>query len=195
MLHISCDILQVLHPAREVVLCFEDEMRTGLHPTLRRMWAERGSQPSYPSDIRYDWLYAFAFVFPEDGENHWWLLPTVTIAVMNVALREFALQANPDGTRLIVLVVDQAGFHSWKRLTLPDGIILRFLPPHSPELQPVESVWPLVNEATCNQSFRTIDDLEQVLITRTCYLMDHPSVVEGRTGFGWTKRSKKECIT
>jgi hypothetical protein len=121
MLHVSCDIFAVLHPSKDVALCFEDEMRTGLHPTLRRMWAKKGSKPSYPSDIRYEWLYAFAFVFPEDGENHWWLLPTVTIAVMNIALREFALQANPDGKRLIVRVVDQAGFHLWQRLQIPEG--------------------------------------------------------------------------
>ena len=40
-----------------------------------------------------------------------------------------------------VLVLDGAGWHAPGRLDVPDNITLLPLPPHSPELNPVENVW------------------------------------------------------
>jgi hypothetical protein len=37
------------------------------------------------------------------------------------------------------------------------------LPSHSPELQPAERLWTLVDEPIVNRSFETLDDLEEVL--------------------------------
>ena len=48
--------------------------------------------------------------------------------------------------RHIVLVLDNAGWHGPEGLAVPDGIGLVFLPPYSPELQPAEHLWPLVDE-------------------------------------------------
>ena len=40
-----------------------------------------------------------------------------------------------------VLVLDGAGWHGSGALKVPDNITLLPLPPHSPELNPVENVW------------------------------------------------------
>jgi len=40
-----------------------------------------------------------------------------------------------------LLILDQAGWHSTPKLKVPDNITLLFLPPRSPELNPVENVW------------------------------------------------------
>lgn len=37
-----------------------------------------------------------------------------------------------------VLILDQAGWHVTPKPKVPDNIILMFLPPRSPELNPVE---------------------------------------------------------
>lgn len=37
------------------------------------------------------------------------------------------------------------------------------LPPYSPELQPAERLWPLVNEPLANQAFETLDEVEELV--------------------------------
>jgi len=49
--------------------------------------------------------------------------------------------------------LDRAG-----RVEVPEGVRLVFLPPHSPELQPVERVWPLLNEAVVNRYFQDLEE-------------------------------------
>ncbi len=40
------------------------------------------------------------------------------------------------------------------------------LPPHSPELQPAERLWPLTNEPIAKQSFPSLDAKEEKLFQR-----------------------------
>ena len=54
---------------------------------------------------------------------------------------------------------------------MPDGITLVFLPPYSPELQPAERLWPLVDEPVANRHSATLDDLEAVVAER-CRRLD-----------------------
>ncbi|MET0115747.1 MAG: IS630 family transposase, partial [Limnospira maxima] len=37
---------------------------------------------------------------------------------------------------------------------------------HSPELQPAERLWPLVDEPIANRSFENLDQLEELLCAR-----------------------------
>jgi len=46
---------------------------------------------------------------------------------------------------------------------VPDGIILLFLPPYSPELQPAERLWSLTNEPLVNRAFASLDELEDLI--------------------------------
>ena len=55
---------------------------------------------------------------------------------MGETLVAFAAHADPVGKKL--LVVDNAGWPQAKRLTVPANVRLHFLPPCTPELQPVE---------------------------------------------------------
>lgn len=163
----------------------EDEARLGLKPIVRRVWALRGQRPTANGRMRFDWLYVFGFVHPASGRNLELIAPRANTDWMNAALEEFARWANPDGSKLIVLLVDNAGWHIAKRLVLPPGIVLHPLPPCTPELQPVESLWPLVREAVANKGFTTLDGLEPVLVDRCRWLIDHPETVKGAVGFGW----------
>jgi transposase len=45
------------------------------------------------------------------------------------------------GDRHCLLILDQAGWHTTKELQVPSNIELVFLPPYSPELNPVERLW------------------------------------------------------
>jgi len=41
----------------------------------------------------------------------------------------------------VVMVWDQAGFHTSKNLKIPANVTIVPLPPYSPELNPVENLW------------------------------------------------------
>ncbi|CCI12373.1 conserved hypothetical protein [Microcystis aeruginosa PCC 9806] len=48
--------------------------------------------------------------------------------------------------------------------------MLNFLPAYSPELQPAERLWSLVDEPLVNEYFETIEEIEEIMITRCQYL-------------------------
>jgi len=66
----------------------------------------------------------------------------------------------------VLLVEDNAGWHKSQKVKLPEGINVEFLPAYSPELQPAERLWTLVDEPLVNEYFETIDDLEKILVLR-----------------------------
>ena len=53
---------------------------------------------------------------------------------MGEALAEFARWADPEGKRLLVVLVDNAGWHVAKALAVPANVRLYPLPPCTPEL-------------------------------------------------------------
>ncbi len=163
----------------------QDESRCGLKPILRRVWAPRGQRPIADSAHHYEWLYGYGFVPPATGQTEWLILPTVRTDVMRLALQHFAQVLGIGPTKQVVLVLDQAGWHTSRALEVPAGLHLVFLPAHTPELQPAEHLWPLVREALANEAFSDLDALEDRLITRCCTLAADPQRVKASTQFHW----------
>jgi hypothetical protein len=124
-------------------------------------------------------------VHPASGRNLELLLPAANTAWMAAALAEFARWADPAGAKLLVVLVDNAGWHVARRLAVPANMVLHPLPPCTPELQPAEPLWPLVREAVANRGFAQLDELEPVLEARCRWLIDHPEAVRGAVGFQW----------
>jgi transposase len=127
----------------------------------------------------------YAFVHPRTGETYWWILPYVNTQLFSKVLADFAHQFNLGANKHILLAVDGAGWHTSKDLQIPQGLPLTFLPPYSPELQPAERLWTLVDEPIVNQSFQTLDDLEEVLFHRCQSLLQQQDLIQGLTGFHW----------
>ncbi len=162
-----------------------DEHRIGLRPILRRVWAPRGRRPVAPVQPRYEWTYLYGFVRPATGDSYWLLLPTVSGAAFSAALREFAGSARAGPGRRVVVVLDGAGWHSGRGVTVPAGLHLVFLPPYSPELQPVERLWPLTNEPLANRHFATLAQLEAVQAARCLTLRAQPEVIRAHAHSHW----------
>jgi len=156
-----------------------------LLPVGRRIWAPVGQRPTTHVRRRFQWLYVYGFVRPTTGESWWCLLPTVRTDAFALALAEFARDEGIDATHRAVLVLDQAGWHTSADLILPEGIELVFLPAYSPELQPAERLWPLVNEAVANQAVPDLDRLETALCARCQSLRADQATVQARTQFRW----------
>jgi transposase len=174
------------HPDRPVEVRAEDEHRLGLKPVRRRVWAPVGQRPTALGHHRYLWLYVVAFVRPTSGEAVWFLSTGLSKPFFEALLAAFALETGAGRERHIVLVLDNAGWHGPKGLAVPEGISLVFLPPYSPELQPAEHLWPLVDEPVVNRHFATLADLEAVVAER-CRRLD-AAAIGPHTDFHWWPR-------
>jgi hypothetical protein len=182
------------HPAAAIALWAEDEHRLGLLPVLRRVWAPKGQRPRAAVRRKYEWLYVYGFVRPATGQSWWCLLPTVDAAAMGLALRTFARDERIDAAHRAVLVLDQAGWHTAHDLAVPDGIDLVLLPAQSPELQPVERAWALVDEPVANRAFPDLDALEAVLVARCRTLEADPARLKAHTHFHWWPREPPPAL-
>lgn len=125
------------------------------------------------------------FVQPSSGRTLFHLATTVSIALFEVELAEFAEAVGAGPTKQIVLVLDRAGWHASPKLRVPQHVHLLFLPPYSPELQPAEHLWPLTNTALANRHFATIDDLEEAQFARCLALQVRPELIRSTTRFHW----------
>jgi hypothetical protein len=172
-------------PTRPVELWCEDECRIGLVPIVRRIWAPQGKRPAAPHQIKREWLYVYGLVRPGTSETFWLLLPEVNTEWMGRALAEWAQWADPEGRKRLVLVVDGAGWHTSGQLALPGQVELFPLPANTPELQPVESAWPLLREVVANEAFDGLDALMDRLADRCKWFMEHPETIQKVVAHDW----------
>lgn len=177
--------MRAAHPAATVSLWAEDEHRLGLLPVVRRVWAPKGQRPTARVERHYEWLYVYGFVRPATGQSWWCLLPRVDTDMFALALATFARDEGIDADHRAILVVDRAGWHISPDLALPPGIDLVLLPSYSPELQPAERLWGLVDEPIANRVFATMDALEAVLGDRCRRLEADPRRLKAHTRFHW----------
>jgi hypothetical protein len=106
--------LKEKYPTAKVELWCEDEQRLGLKPIIRKVWSAIWQRPIVGVHQRYKWSYLYAFARPTSGEVHWLVLPTVNAQVFSVALSNFASEIGASTRKRILLVVNQAGWHTAK---------------------------------------------------------------------------------
>ena len=136
---------------------FFDEGRFGLQPSLGKRWARKGERPLVKVKIGFENFYVYSAVCPATGEDFTLFLPWVNTPMMNMFVERMGAAL---GGRPCLLVMDQAGWHSSKDLEMPPSIEPVYLPPHSPELNPVERLWDWLKRNTIrNQFFQTIDEV------------------------------------
>lgn len=162
-----------------------DEHRLGLKPVVRRIWAPRGERPVVLGHHRFAWLYVTAFVSPATGESFWYLTSSVSKRLFEAMLALFAREAGAGAHRIIILVLDNAGWHTEENLAVPEGIRLVYLPPYTPELQPAETLWVHVDEPIANRHFQTLQDLDEAVARQCVALSADTQRVKGQTGFHW----------
>lgn len=145
-------------PGGKVRVWFMDEARFGQQGTITDVWAKRGSRPTAVRQTRYEWCYLYAAVEPATGESAALIAPNVDTVTMNAFLEILDAERKPD--EHFVLIMDRAGWHTSKALTLPDGITGLLLPPHSPELNPAEDLWHYMrSHYLSNRSYEDYDEL------------------------------------
>jgi transposase len=173
------------HPGVPVEAFATDEHRLGLKPVVRSVWAPVGVRPIASGHHRFEWLYVTAFVSPATGEGFWYVSNGVSKPFFEALLATFAQESGAGRDRIIVLILDNAGWHGETNLKVPDGIRLLFLPPYTPELQPAEHLWELVDEPIINTHVADIETLDAIVSDRCAQLAQDRQTIKGRTGFHW----------
>ena len=64
-----------------------------------------------------------------------------------------------------IIILDNGAFHKAKQLKIPENILLIFLPPYSPELNPAEKIWQRFKRVFTNQLFKTLDEVSDFFST------------------------------
>ena len=86
----------------------------------------------------------------------------------------------------ILMVLDGAGWHRARELVTPSNMRLVFLPPYSPELNPMEHVWEEIREKWFpNLVFNSLEGVEDRLVQAVFHLESHRQIVASITGFDW----------
>ena len=130
-------------------------------PELGRRWAKKGVRPVAKVRHGYKNFYVYSAVCPGTGENVTLFLPWASTEMMNIFLKEMERRLKG---RQCLLILDGAGWHRSKGLAVPPNIELVFLPPYSPELNPVERLWQwLKRHSLRNRFYKALKEAEDAV--------------------------------
>ena len=166
------------------MLLFQDEARFGrILEGQRRCWAPFPQRPYAARQIVRQYVYAVAAVSPLDGRLCSLILPRMDAQTMAIFLR-FTARTFP--AEHCVMFLDQAGWHTATTLRVPRSITLCKLPAHSPELNPVESLWKHIRENYFGQTvIHSLEAVEAQLCKALRALDNQPEVVKSLCGYDW----------
>lgn len=127
--------------------------------------------------------YLFSAVSPLSGSSfHLSGIDGFDSQVAHVFLVELKKQ-HPD--TLTIVVWDNAPCHRPKVHREIPGLIVLFLPPYSPELNPAERFFEELRKATANTIFNTIEEQEAVIEQRVRDLADDTEGMQRLLGYAW----------
>ena len=109
------------------------------------------------------------------------ILPMANTEMMNLFLAQVAEDFQE---HFIIMLMDQAGWHTSHPLEIPENIRLINFPPRSPELNPVEHIWEELKEKNfANKAFPSLDEVEHTLCLGFNQLARNPEQLCSMTKF------------
>src|SRR5262245_61921586 len=134
-----------------------------LQTLQRRRITATGVKPQATLQHDYGTCWLYGSIAPTTGEHLFLLLPRLDACAMQLFVDEFA-KAHP--STFTMLLMDNSGAHTAKRLTLPLNVALVFQPAASPELTPAERVWHDLKDQFAWLIFGDLDALEREIVER-----------------------------
>jgi putative transposase len=160
---------------------FQDEAGFGRINKPKYCWCYKGFRPIVPSHHIREYRYAYGAVGPVDGESFFLIMPHTNSACMNVFLEKLS-QAYPND--YILLPCDRASWHTAGKLKIPKNIELFFLPPATPEMNPIEQIRKQIRKGGFrNEMFQTLDKVIDRLCSTICALSNKH--IRNITGRNW----------
>jgi transposase len=116
-----------------------------------------GLKPIGPVQYQFENFYLYGAVEPSTGDSLFPELPYLNAVNFQLFLNEFAQHYQDT---LNILVMDHGSCHKAKALLIPTNVVCLFLPPYSPELNPIERLWEAMKAQLAWALATAIDELE-----------------------------------
>ena len=126
-------------------------------PVINKRITLPGIKPVAEINYRYESVYLYGAVEPVTGEGFFLELSHLTADCFQLFMDKFS-QAFSESLNLLVL--DNGRFHHAKSLKIPENVVLLFLPPYSPELNPIERLWQDLKAKLFAQTYKTLEDMQ-----------------------------------
>jgi transposase len=166
---------------------FADEARFGRMNRPRPCWAPAGVRPRVASQLIREYTYLYGAVCPKDGTCVFLIMPASDTECFQIFLD---ILAKKFSRQYILLLVDGAPNHHCDDLVIPANIMLRFLPPYSPELNPQENLWDEIREKIFkNYALKSMDEVCDKLVEAALYIERNPELVKSITSFPYIVKS------
>jgi len=147
---------------------FQDEAGFGRINKPKHCWCFPGLRPTVPCHHIREYRYAYGAVEPLTGESFFLVMPYCNTVCMNLFLQKLS-DENPED--YIVLCCDGAAWHKANALIIPHNIELFFIPPYTPEMNPIEQIWKEIrSRGFRNEIFHTLDNVIDRLCETICAL-------------------------
>lgn len=160
---------------------FQDEAGFGRINRPKYCWCVKGTRPLVPCHHIREYRYTYGAVEPLSGESFFLVMPRCNTICMNIFLKELSSRYADD---IILLCCDGAGWHKTKSLNIPKNIILFFIPPYTPEMNPIEQIWKEIRKIGFkNEIFATLEQVVNRLCISICSLTS--DVIQSITARAW----------
>lgn len=150
--------------SEEITLLFQDESTIRDYQAIMKSWFIKGKQRKIPTYGKHKSAKLLGVLDYETGKILLQETETLDAEVFENFLEKI-LQSYP--SRQIYLVLDNARIHHAKKLqpylTQHPRLKLVFLPPYSPDLNPIEGLWRWIKDSCINNVF--FDKFYQVILT------------------------------
>lgn len=167
-------------------------MRYGLISNYRRSWSKKGQRTIIDNQYEYISRYLYSAIEPITGESfHLLGFENVNGLTTELFLRE--LQKEYPSSHLIV-VWDKAPFHRTKKFKEIENLTTIFLPPYSPQLNPVERFFGEMRKVTANRIFGDIKEIESMLIAEVIKWRENLEAVKDLCGYEWINKQYKNIM-
>jgi len=148
-----------------VILVAFDEAKFRLEPVYKRIWFMKGEKPKGAFFFSSKKLISFGALTSEHRFFYDFYEATNSLT-FRAFLRTFIETLDP--SKQYVFILDNAGYHKTQTvlnlLAEYPFISVEFLPPYSPELNPMETSWKVTkNSVTKSQYFPTLDAMQEAL--------------------------------
>jgi DDE superfamily endonuclease len=151
--------LEPCPPSTPFKVFAQDESRVGLWPMIRRRISACGVQLIATGLRTFDNFYLYRAVEPTTGDSFCLELPWLNASAFQLWTDHFA-EAFPQSFNIRVL--DNGALHKAKAVQWPANVTPVFLPPYSPELNPIKRLWRDLRDKLADCTVQTLDALSAV---------------------------------
>lgn len=145
---------------KKVSFYYQDETRYGQKTITTGVWSPKGIRPEYKNQNGFLNTWIYGAINTETGQRFGLVLPTLNSENMQIFLNSFSRTIKRN--EHILLILDGSKAHNNNKIIVPKNMTLHFLPPYSPQLNPIERVWLFLKRNYL--SFKLYEKIEDIIL-------------------------------